>query len=200
MNRLLSRSRAAFLISIVLTLVLTAGVSASVRATSLLTQARLFKSGDVFGILHNSGFTFTLPSDQDFTVYEAKDPYGIRKLYLASSKGTIVEVSTVILDSFAPGALDSLAMSLYSDSRPAASNAKLITAAGIEGLSFMVRSRAVSPSAGTAVKVHLLLTDYEKAIIITAYTQEAAIAETETLLSSLISAMILDDSWAKATL
>lgn len=197
MYRLSSRSRAAFLIAAVLTLALAAGASASVKSTSILTQARLTKSGDLYGIQHNSGFAFTLPQDQDFTVYEAKDSFGLRKLYISSSAGPVVEISAVVLDSFTPGALDALAMSLYSDSSPTASGAKFVKADGIEGIYFVVRSKAATAS---PVRIHTLLTDYRRAIIITAYTQETAILQAEAIVTSLMSALKLDDSWVKATL
>lgn len=195
MYRLSSRSRAAFLIAAILTLAFAAGASASVKSTSILTQAKLTKSGELFGIQHTSGFAFTLPQDQDFTVYEAKDAYGLRKLYLASSAGPIIEISAVVLDSFTPGALDAVAMSLYSDSSPMASGARFVSAEGIDGIRFIVRSKAATTS---QVRIHTLLTDYRRAIIITAYTQETAISQAEAIVTSLMSALKLDDSWAKA--
>ena len=197
MYRLSSRSRAAFPIAAILILVLTAGASAAVKSTSILTQARLTKSGELYGIQHTSGFAFTLPQDQDFTVYEAKDAFGLRKLYLASSTGPIIEIAAVVLDSFTPGPLDALAMSLYADSSPTASGARFVTADGLDGIYFLVRSKAATAS---QVRIHILLTDYRRAIIITAYTQETAISQAEAIVTSLMSALKLDDSWVKAAL
>ncbi len=197
MYRLSSRSRAAFLIAAILVLVFAAGASAAVKSTSILTQARLTKSGELYGIQHTSGFAFTLPQDQDFTVYEAKDAFGLRKLYLASSTGPIIEIAAVVLDSFTPGPLDAMAMSLYADSSPTASGARFVTADGIDGIYFLVRSKAATAS---QVRIHILLTDYRRAIIITAYTQETAISQAEAIVTSLMSALKLDDSWVKAAL
>ena len=197
MYRLSSRSRAAFLIAAILVLVFAAGASAAVKSTSILTQARLTKSGELYGIQHTSGFTLTLPQDQDFTVYEAKDAFGLRKLYLASSTGPIIEIAAVVLDSFTPGPLDAMAMSLYADSSPTASGARFVTADGLDGIYFLVRSKAATAS---QVRIHILLTDYRRAIIITAYTQETAISQAEAIVTSLMSALKLDDSWVKAAL
>ena len=197
MYRLSSRSRAAFLIAAILVLVFAAGASAAVKSTSILTQARLTKSGELYGIQHTSGFAFTLPQDQDFTVYEAKDAFGLRKLYLASSTGPIIEIAAVVLDSFTPGPLDAMAMSLYADSSPTASGARFVTADGLDGIYFLVRSKAATAS---QVRIHILLTDYRRAIIITAYTQETAISQAEAIVTSLMSALKLDDSWVKAAL
>ncbi|MCK7488741.1 MAG: hypothetical protein MZU97_27015 [Bacillus subtilis] len=123
MSRLFSKTALSVVLAAALALSLSGGVMASVKATSPLTVAKLVKSGDGFSIVHGSGFSFLLPTEGDLSVYEAKDAYGLRKLYVSSSQGPVIEISAAELDTLTVGPLDGMSMSFLRESEAKASGA-----------------------------------------------------------------------------
>lgn len=199
MQRIRGKSAISIVLVTVLALTLSGWAAASVKVTSPLTVAKLVKSGVDYSIVHGSGFNFPLPSDGDLSVYEAKDVYGLRKLYLSSSLGPVVEISTAKLDSLEMGALDGISMTFLRESAVSASGAERIQAAGMEGLRFFVQGKATATSGAAPIRLYTLLTDYDRAILIVAYAQESSLAAAENLVGKLIIGLKLDGSWGKAT-
>jgi hypothetical protein len=199
MSRTLFKSSTTLLIAVIVAIALSGGVLASVKATSPLTVAKLVKSGEDYSIVHNSGFSFLLPSIGDISVFEAKDAYGLRKLFISSSKGPVLEISIITLDSLVPGPLDAMSMSFMNESEVIASGTVGITAAGLEGLRFTIQGKTTSTSGTAPIKLYTLLTDYKRAILIVAYAQQTSITDAENLLGSLIIGLQLDGSWSKTT-
>jgi len=198
MSRLFSKSALSVILAAALALSLSGGVIAAVKATSPLTVAKLVKSGDGFSIVHGSGFSFLLPTEGDLSVYEAKDAYGLRKLYV-SSQGPVIEISAAKLDTLTVGPLDGMSMSFLRESEAKASGAISIKAAGIEGLQFSVQGKATAVSGTAPIRLYTLLTDYNRAILIVAYAQETSLVAAQNLVGRLIIGLQLDDSWIKAT-
>jgi hypothetical protein len=199
MSRLFSKAALSVILAAALALSLSGGVIAAVKATSPLTVAKLVKSGDGFSIVHGSGFSFLLPTEGDLSVYEAKDAYGLRKLYVSSSQGPVIEISAAKLDTLTVGPLDGMSMSFLRESEAKASGAISIKAAGIEGLQFSVQGKATAVSGTAPIRLYTLLTDYNRAILIVAYAQETSLVAAQNLVGKLIIGLQLDDSWIKAT-
>lgn len=183
-------------LSILLIASLLSGVaSASVKVTTPLITAKLVKTGDVISIVHTSGFALDLPGEDDISVYEARDKDGIRKLYLSSSKGPILEISAFELDPLEFGPIDGMSSALFSEASAVAEEARQVQAAGLTGLNFKVTGRASSTSGSRPVRIYTLLTDYERAIAIIAYAQETSLDHAKALLGGLLASLRLDGGW-----
>ncbi len=186
----------ALVLSVVLIASFLSGMaSASVKVTSPLTTAKLVKSGDAVSIVHSSGFTVDLPVEDDISVYEARDKDGIRKLYLSSSKGPILEISAFELDPLEFAPIDGISSTFFSEGSVVAEEAAQVQAAGLTGLNFKVTGKASSTSGSRPVRIYTLLTDYERAITIIAYAQETSLDHAKALLGGLLASMRLDGGW-----
>ena len=189
-------TKSALVLSILLIASLLSGMAAaSVKVTSPLTTAKLVKAGDAVSIVHSSGFTLDLPGEDDISVYEARDKDGIRKLYLSSSKGPILEISAFELDPLEFGPIDGISSTFFNEGSVVAEEAMQVNAAGLTGLNFKVTGKASSTSGSKPVRIYTLLTDYERAISIIAYAQETSLDHAKALLGGLLASMRLDGGW-----
>lgn len=169
--------------------------TATVKVTTPLITARLEKSADANLLAHSMGFTLTLPAEEDMTVYETKDAVGLRKLYISSSKGPLLEISATVLNDLAIGPLDAIQGSFFREEPLVAEEAQALSAAGLEGLTFRMTGKASATSGSRPVRLFALLTDYSKAIIIVTFTQESDVKQAQELMGKLISTIKLDKSW-----
>ena len=194
----MSKSKAAVgvaLLCILLVSSLSPVATATVKATSPLTLAKLTKTGDKVELINNSGFTLGLPNEYDLTVYEAKDSNGLRKLYISSSQGPLVEISASVLDSLTFGPIDGISELFFKEDPSSAEDVAQVRVAGLVGLNFKLTGKATATSGSKSVKLFTLLTDYERAIIIIAYAQESSLTHARELVDKLIASMQLDSSW-----
>ncbi|HNZ09315.1 MAG TPA: hypothetical protein PLI10_00320 [Bacillota bacterium] len=169
--------------------------TATVKATSPLTLAKLSKTNDKVELAHSSGFTLDLPNEYDLTIYEAKDSNGLRKMYVSSSQGPLVEISASVLDSLSFGPIDGISALFFKEDPSSAEDVAQVRVAGLIGLNFKLTGKATATSGSKTVKLFTLLTDYERAIIIIVYAQESSLVHAQELVNKLISTMHLDSSW-----
>lgn len=184
--------------ALIIASLMSASVMAAVKVTSPLTLAKLVKTGDDVSLVHGSGFTMSLPGGDDITVYEARDKDGIRKLYLSSSKGPILEISAFALDPLEFAPIDGISASFFNESAVVAEDAALVQAAGLTGLNFKVTGKASAMSSSRPVRIYTLLTDYERAITIVAYAQETSLDYAKAMLGGLLASIRLDSGWKVA--
>jgi hypothetical protein len=188
------------LIIVSLVPLLLSGISAAtVKASSVLSVARLQKSGDDMLIVHNAGFSFSIPAGVDVVIYESKDAFGLRKLYLQSSKGPKLEISSFSIDSMEPGVLDQISLSFLMQGNVTVADRADIRVSGLEGFYFSVPGKATAASVSASLMLYAVLTDYGKGISIVAYTQDSGRKDAEELIGLLLTSLKLNESWSKTT-